>query len=186
MPSTTTPPPSLEAAAARLGHYAWLERRMFEALGGWAAAAPEPAVRVLCDRHARQRAWHASLWQDRLPVLADVDRASLIAAPNGAWSDGLTFLAAPESARFLAGAYRVVGTHQRDTYRAHLASASPVSEGPTIRALELVLADQDRQASEGESLIGLLCRQDAASSGDLERHQQDVDQAWRSLGGLAG
>jgi len=51
------------------GHYAWIEMRLFEALGGWVATVPELDVRRAGPALATTTL-DAELWHKRLPELA--------------------------------------------------------------------------------------------------------------------
>jgi len=59
---------------------------------------------------------------------------------------------------FLAGLYRVVLPRLVISYQAHLRVASPVSDGPVIRALRLVVADDLEDWHDGELLVQGLVR----------------------------
>ena len=63
---------SLEASARRIGHYCWIEMRVFEIVGAWTAAAPEPAVKAALATHSRLHGWHAEVWHDLLPVIGEL------------------------------------------------------------------------------------------------------------------
>lgn len=164
---------SLEEAATLAGGHCWAERRLFEIVGGWVASTPEPAVKLMLDRHAQNHAWRAAQWWDRLPVLADVDRDSLVAAP------GAPVAAAMESLRTLdgtvprlAGAYRVLLPRLFAAYGRHRAAASPVSDGSTLRTLGIVGPDLASDWGEGEvTLQRLLCDEAAvdAAAGAVRR-----------------
>ena len=85
-----------------------MEGRLFEILGGWVASTDDVDAKLLLDRHSQHHAWRADQWWDRLPVLADVDRPALVAAPSpgiGAVAEALAALAGDVPR--LAGAYRV-------------------------------------------------------------------------------
>jgi len=70
---------TVEESARRVGHYKWIEMRLFEALGGWVATVPELDVKLRLGTHCYHHAWHAELWHKRLPELREMnpDRSSL-------------------------------------------------------------------------------------------------------------
>ena len=201
--SSPRAPLSLEASARRIGHYCWIEMRTFEILGAWSASVPDPAVRAALATHSRQHGWHAELWHDLLPVIGETDPdvgrparcaesgkvASLI-APSGAalvaFVDALSGPEAPElTIEKLAGAYRVLVPHAVSTYGHHLERTSPISDGPTIRALRLVLSDQRDHWHEGGALLQAQLRWDA----DVDRassHQLRLEKLLVRAGGIAG
>jgi hypothetical protein len=188
-PLSPRAPLALEPSARRIGHYCWLEMRAFEILGSWTGAVPEPAVKAVLATHSRHHGWHAELWHDLLPVIGETGVDSFIAPPNPALVAFVDALAAPEALDLtiekLVGAYRVLVPHSAITYRDHLDRTSPVSDGPTIRALRLVLSDQHHHWQEGEALLQAQLRSDA----DVERaasHQVQLERLLVAAGGIAG
>jgi hypothetical protein len=180
---------SLEASARRIGHYCWIEMRAFEILGAWTAWVPEPAVKAALATHSRQHGWHAELWHDLLPALGEAGKSSLIAPPGATLVTFVDALAAPEAPELtiekLVGGYRVLVPHAASAYGHHLERTSPVSDGPTIRALRLVLSDQLDHWHEGEALLQAQLRSDA----DVDRassHQLRLEKLLVAAGGIAG
>jgi len=144
----------LEESSREAGAHAWWERRLFEVLGAWVPAAGVPAAKTMLDRHAGHAAWRSTQWWDRLPVMAGVERHQLVAAPGPGVQRALEeAAAAADDVTRLAGAYRVMFPRLAAAYRGHLEGASPVSEGPSIRTLSMVLADLTRDWAEGEALL---------------------------------
>lgn len=166
----------LHDAAARHGAFAWTERRLFALSGAW-AAAPGPADDARCAlfEWSAQHAWHAELWTDRLPVLAGVDRDSLVRPPSEVLATALELLAPPAGATgagaapgapsgrpgagadargFLAAMTTAVLPGLLAAYRAHGEGLVPVADRPAARALTLVVRD------EVDELAGIeaLCR----------------------------
>ena len=43
---------TVDESAKRVGHYKWIEMRLFEALGGWVATVPELDVKMRLGTHA--------------------------------------------------------------------------------------------------------------------------------------
>lgn len=169
----------LHVNASLVGGYRWIEQRLFELLGGWAAQATRPELRGHLDAQSGRHAWHASLWADRLPVRDGISADELTVAPVAAarvldvlaragtdldGSDGSD--AQADSVRSdamlqLAGLYRVVLPRLVIGYSDHLRATTPVSDGPVIRALRLVLADEIEDWHAGERLVqGILSRSD--------------------------
>jgi hypothetical protein len=161
----------IDALAALVGHYAWLEWRTFEVTGAWAAQREgDAAVRVWCAAAARRHGELATRWAERLPVRAGVDAGALVQPPSGEVADALEQLGALDDVG--AGtAVLVLGVLPRlgDLYRSHLVTASPVREG----AVAEVLADASRIALGETRSGGIVVRNlgdgiDLASSpGDL-------------------
>jgi hypothetical protein len=188
-PSSPRAPRSLEASARRIGHYCWIEMRAFEILGEWIAAVPEPAVKAALATHSRQHGWHAGVWHDLLPAIGETGVDSYIAPASPALGPFVEALAAPQAADLtiekLVGAYRVLLPHTAVAYGDHLDHASPISDGPAIRALRLVLSDQLDHWHAGEALLQALLRSEA----DVERaasHQLRLERLLVAAGGVAG
>ncbi len=90
---------SVEETARRVGHYKWIEMRLFEVLGGWVATVPEIDVKLRLGTHCYHHAWHAELWHKRLPELREMNPERLTVPPNDelvAFVDAMTEPEAPE------------------------------------------------------------------------------------------
>jgi hypothetical protein len=197
--TTSDAPSALDASALRIGRYRWIEMRLFEALGGWVTGVPELDAKALLATHSRHHGWHAELWRDLLPVLPATDGGRAGAGtPVDEWAPPpsdeqlATFAAAltePQALELtvekLVGVYRVVLPHTIAAYTRHLRAASPVTDGPTIRALRLVLSDELDHWRDGEMLVQSL----VVEPGILERaaaHQLRLEKLLVAAGGVAG
>jgi hypothetical protein len=176
---------TLEDAARRAGHHRWAELRLFELLGAWVPAVPEPEVKIRVHTEARRHAWHAELWAERLPAIApDAVERLTVPADDGvralvevlARADGGTTI------ERLVGVYRVLLPYLVATYRSHLEAAPAVSEGPAIRALTLVLHDEEEDRRRGELLLQSLLR----TGEDVERAAVQQDRLGSVLASAGG
>lgn len=149
-------PGSLDQLARVVGAYRWVEHRLFEVTGAWATDGGPPALAVHAAEVSLQHAWHAELWEDRLPVLAGRDPAELTVAPAPVVQAMDTLAAFSDPADRLAGLYRALLPRLLATYGAHAARAAEVSEGPVRRALTLVCRDETEQWLAGEALLETL------------------------------
>jgi hypothetical protein len=149
---------TLDESARLAGGHCWLEQQLFELLGRWVEPTPEPAAKLLFDRHSNHHAWRAGQWWDRLPVLDDVDRMSLVAADPASRPEVWPALAAvPGTVGRLAGAYRFALPRLWTRYAQHLSLTTPVSDSSSIRTLGMAMADVEADWREGEALLqGLL------------------------------
>ena len=188
-PSSTPGPLPLEASARLVGHYCWIEMRAFEILGAWTASVPEPAVKGTLATHSRQHGWHAELWHDLLPVIGESGVDAFVAPPGRALAAFVEAVAAPDAPELtiekLVGAYRVLVPRLVGAYRHHLDLTSPISDGPTIRALRLVLSDERDHRHEGEALLQAQLR----SNSDVDRassHQRELEGLLVTAGGITG
>ena len=85
-------------SAKRVGHYKWIEMKLFEALGGWVATVPELDVKMRLGTHCYHHAWHADLWHKRLPELREMNPDRLTVPPNDAMVRFVEAMTEPESA----------------------------------------------------------------------------------------
>jgi hypothetical protein len=179
----------VEETARRVGHYKWIEMRLFEALGGWVATVPELDVKMRLGTHTYHHAWHAELWHKRLPELREMNPERLTLPPNDemvAFVEALTAPEAPEQTiEKLVGVYRVLIPHKIAAYTYHLNGTSPITDAPTIRSLKFALQDELDDWRDGEMLIQSMLE----SPGEVERaaaHQARLETLLVAAGGIAG
>jgi hypothetical protein len=179
---------SVEETARRVGHYKWIEMRLFEALGGWIATVPELDVKLRLGTHCYHHAWHADLWHRRLPELREMNPERLTLPPAGmeAFVQAMT---EPEGAELtiekLVGVYRVLIPHKIAAYTYHLNNTSTITDAPTIRSLKLILQDELDDWRDGEMLIQSLVE----SEEEVDRaaaHQTRLEKLMLAAGGIAG
>jgi hypothetical protein len=147
--------------AARCGHYSWLESSLFALLGDRACGAgPDegrpvvPEVRVVLSEMSARRALLAERWRDRLPVRAGVDAAALITPPPGPIAAAVGLLAEePDPRLVLGGVVDQLLPRLLEAYRADLAQASPVSEGPVRAVLGCAIGATGSDIERGRSLL---------------------------------
>ena len=148
---------TLEEAARVAGHARWLEDRLFSAVGEWVAVEDDPAAKALFSAHSVRHAWHAAVWRDRFPRAAHLD-ADALTVPAG---PGVAAVVGDLAAATATGAD---GTLERLTrlalvlrglvgdYRDRIARAHPLADGPTLRWLGFVLADEVAALEEIEAV----------------------------------
>jgi hypothetical protein len=163
---------TIEESGRRIGHHVWVEARLFEVTGRWSGTVDEPRTRALLGRQSRHHAWHVQLWHDLLPALPHLGPSQLVASGE----DGAEMIAAleglddeadddvddtPEAgtdaavARLTALVRDAVPALER-AYEDHLARTAPLTDGPTVRVLRLVLADLADDRTAGEALLDTL------------------------------
>ena len=170
---------SLRVAA---GHYGWLERRLFEVLGGWVRSVPDPEVKVLLRAQSHEHAWHARLWDEL--VAGGPGSGGPGPGPDGALAGVVDAVAGPSgTAERLAGMYRVLLPRLVDAYGALSDAAVPSSDGPLVRALSLMLADDVPAIEDAERLIGVVGGDQAAIAA-IAGHQRRIDTLLSQVGGV--
>ncbi len=137
-----------------MGGYCWWEHRLFELTGRWASGTGDPEIRVLFSQMSARHAAFSLQWRDRLPARAGVDVTALVVAPSLADADALTLLEGQSDDLLrLGGLIEVVLPRLRSAYRAHLAQASAVSEGPVIEVLRQIAAAGAWEMGQGQALL---------------------------------
>lgn len=180
----------LEALARVIGSYQWIERRLFEVLGGWVKSEPVDAVQLVFDIYSQQHAWHAELWAERLPVLDTMDPATLTLPPSVEVDRLLGMLAggAPGQAPAAGGTLlrlvslaRVVLPRLVAGYGLHLRRAAPVADGSVVRSLRLVVRDEIEAWQTTETLVQTLVDRphDIAV---VTAHQQILEEVLAGMG----
>ena len=179
---------TVEETARRVGHYKWIEMKLFEALGGWIATVPELDVKMRLGTHCYHHAWHADLWNKRLPELREMNTDRLTTPAEGmeAFVAALTEPEAQDQTiEKLVGVYRVLIPHKIAAYTYHLNNTSTITDAPTIRSLKLILQDEFEDWRDGEMLIQSLIETDD----EVDRaaaHQAKLEKLMLAAGGIAG
>jgi hypothetical protein len=144
----------IDALGALVGHYGWLEWRIFELSGAWAARpGTEAEVAVWSAAVARRHGDLALRWAGRLPVRAGVDAGALVRAPSAELADVFERLAVlADAGSGVAVLVSTVLPWLGGLYLAHLETASPVSEAPVAEVLVEAACTARGEARSGRSL----------------------------------
>jgi hypothetical protein len=166
---------TIHQSGRRIGGHAWIELRLFETVGAWVTSVPELEAKATLATQSHHHAWHAELWHGLLPSIPDLQAADLVMPGSegaAALVDALADPGAAGTVERLTGLYRVALPHLIATYTEHLARTTPITDGPTSRALHLVLADENDDRLAGEDLLAGLLRggedQDRAAGREAE------------------
>ncbi len=180
---------SVEETARRVGHYKWIEMKLFEAMGGWVATVPELDVKLRLGTHCYHHAWHSELWHKRLPELREMNPERMTVPPNDELVAFLEAMTEPEAQELtiekLVGVYRVLIPRLVAAYTYHLNNTSTITDAPTIRSLNFCLQDDMEEWREGEMLIQSLIE----TAGEVERaatHQARLEKLMLAAGGISG
>ncbi len=180
---------TVEESARRVGHYKWIEMRLFEVLGGWVATVPELDVKTTLGRHCYHHAWHAELWHKRLPELREMNPERLTRAPNPGMEAFVAALTDPEAhdqtIEKLVGVYRVLLPRKIAAYTYHLNATSRITDAPTMRSLGFILQDELTDWREGEMLLQALIETDAEVE-RAARRAAELETLINRAGGIAG
>lgn len=180
---------TVEETAIRVGHYKWLEMRIFELMGGWVATVPELDVKLRLGTHCYHHAFHAELWHKRLPELREMNPERLTKPPNAEIEAFVKALGDPyepgETIEKLVGLYRVVLPHLIAAYTYHRNTTSTIADAPTIRSLDFCLLDDMEEWREGEMMLQSLIE----TPEEVERaaaHQARLTTLIVAAGGIVG
>lgn len=136
---------TIEESARRLGHYRWIEMRLFELLGRWVAETPEVDVKLRFAASSRHHGWHAELLAERLPEVRDLSPDRQTVAPNDELADvvlALDALAGDDlTTSRLVAVYRVVVPHLVAAYSWHIDRCGPAADAAVRRTLGFLVAD---------------------------------------------
>jgi hypothetical protein len=176
-------------SARRVGNYKWIEMRLFEALGGWVATVPELDVKLVLGRQCYHHAWHAELWNKRLPELREMNTERLTEPPNDAMVAFVDAVRDPEAPELtiekLVGVYRVLIPRKIAAYTFHLNATSRITDAPTMRSLTFILQDEFEDWREGEMLLQSLI----STPEEVERaanRQRELELLMLAAGGITG
>jgi hypothetical protein len=176
-------------SARRVGNYKWIEMRLFEALGGWVATVPELDVKLVLGRQCYHHAWHAELWNKRLPELREMNTERLTEPPNDAMVAFVDAVREPEAPELtiekLVGVYRVLIPRKIAAYTFHMNATGKITDAPTIRSLNFILQDEIEDWREGEMLLQSLI-QTPEHVERAARRQQELEQMMLAAGGITG
>jgi hypothetical protein len=142
------------ALAARVGHYRWLELRLFEVTGA-AAAGPgdlEPRIRVWLAASARRHGALAERWAEHLPVRAGVDPATLVVRPPEAERIVDPLESATGGAELVSALVGSALPVLAGLYGGDLAAGNPVSEAPVMELLAEAGSAARSEIASGEAL----------------------------------
>ncbi len=170
----------IDELAGLVGAYCWVENRVFQLSGTWATAPGraggdglDPALRVFCAGLSRRHGELAVRWAERLPLRAGVDRAALVGPPAGPLAGAFEDLATvPDTRVAVAALADTVLPRLLGVYGAHLASATPVSEGPVLEVLVGAHRDVAGEISRGGALLRASAEgltRDGALDAEIER-----------------
>ena len=180
---------SVDETAKRVGHYKWIEMRIFELMGGWVATVPELDVKLRLGSHCYHHAFHADLWHKRLPELREMNPERLTLPPSPEVEAFMTAVGAPEEAgqtiEKLVGMYRVLIPRLIATYTYHQNNTSTITDSPTIRSLGFCLQDDLEEWREGEMILQSMLTNDEAVQRAAAR-QQELESLLAAAGGVIG
>jgi hypothetical protein len=138
--------------ARTLAHLSWVERRLFEVVGGWVVGTGDGEVAALLAARSMHHGWRASTLAAQVPLLHDLD-ASELEAPSTLVALLDAVAASGDDLERLVALAQVVGPPLIDRHQVLLAGATEVADAPVARALRLVLVDEQEDQRAAEVLL---------------------------------
>jgi phosphoglycerate-specific signal transduction histidine kinase len=142
----------------RAASYKWSELEITAALSAWIDLIDEAAACALVGAHAHIHAAHGELWHSRIPALWDNDTTAtpdtVDIHPEIAQLSDLSHL--DTTSKKLIAMYRYAMPALLQSYAAHLATIDVRIDPPTVRILQLCIADLKDHIEQGETVINAL------------------------------
>ena len=137
----------IDEAEKFLGHVAWLEGRLFEAVGSWVPSTTDPGLTLVFGRQSRRYGWHVELIDPVRPRTRDHDPDP--SSPlDATWRQLVARLLAATDPDTRVGRLRDVLERSVACYEEHVAAMRPLRDGPGLRVVGLVLDDNRRHLAE--------------------------------------
>jgi bacterioferritin (cytochrome b1) len=176
---------SVEENSRHLLRFFYFERRLMQALGAWTLSIAEFEVKLETGRHIFYHADAARGLRERLHEqekrIADVD--AFRDAEIDRFIDEL--LSASDAAELLVGIHQVAGRSLETAYRHHIDNTDSITDAPTIRLLQRILADYEAMLEWAEQALAAYIEGgiDEARLGAWRWHLQRL---LSSIGGVTG
>lgn len=140
---------SIQQLAARCTMVLERTQRLFELVGQWSATAPHDTVRITLARVTTHAATHIEWWTQRIPqVEGPLDDTDDLLSGLAHWSAAMTALAEEGPTPLgLEGVADLLG-RWIDEFVQWVSQHDPDLDAPTVRVLELVLADLQRDRDD--------------------------------------
>ncbi len=142
----------LQDRAVQLGAWCWVERRLFELVGGWVRSTDDAELKRCFAVHSRRHGFRAGLLAEQLPAAYVPPVDELIAPP--AEAEVIERLGSldgtPERA---AALYRVVHLRLLVAYAICITTIVPATDGSLVRTLRILEGDLRRDWLEGETAL---------------------------------
>jgi hypothetical protein len=165
------PPLSIAASARRNGHHAWMARRLFELMGTSVATTPELEPKLMLGRHCYHYAWHAELFASLLPTPVEIHHYAIVEPPSAEVEAMLVNIEqCTTTAERLDAFYNVAVPMMRSRVSEHTQACNPITDGPTMRVLNLVAKDLADDQDEAQEIMATDVLSDTPPRSERPRH----------------
>jgi len=173
----------IDLMARVVGSYVWVEGRLFEILGHFAATDPAPVAVLYFDATAGGCAGRAAAMGGLLPLIPGAGPDAVVVAPGDEAAGALDDLAGrPGTLSRLAGVVRVVLPRMVAGYQAHLARTVAVADANLARVLRTAVHEHLDALSQGEALLQRLGADDPAGLEEATAGLASLDDALARVG----
>ncbi|MHB8970697.1 MAG: ferritin-like domain-containing protein [Pirellulaceae bacterium] len=176
---------SVQENARRVLRFFYFERRLAQALGSWTLAIPEFEVKIETGRHIF---YHADAAQTLRTRLSEQEQSLKIVdayrdEPIDRFIDEM--LSAADTPELLVGVHQVVGRALSIAYRHHIDLTDPVTDAPTIRAMQRILLDYEPMLQWADAAVAAYV-EGGVDESRLAAWRWHLQQLLASLGGISG
>lgn len=136
--------------------YAWLEKSLFEIVGGWVTSIEEPRARVQLETSSRHHVLHAELWEGLIVGLGGSADDEVRPECADDLAPLLQDLRSPDHGgplEKMVGYYRVLLPRLASAYTIHLQRSDRAAGEPASRILKIVLREEVAEWRSGEILL---------------------------------
>jgi len=176
---------TVEENARRLLRFFYFERRLSHALGSWTLAIPEFEVKLETGRHIFYHADAAHTLRTRLNE-QEVGLKSIDGYRDPEIDRFIEeMLSAADAPELLVGVHQVAARALATAYQHHIDDTCPVTDAPTIRALQRVLIDYPPMLSWADAALAAYI--DGGVNEDrLAAWRWHLQDLLKSIGGVTG
>ena len=171
--------------ADRLLRFFYFERRLSHALGAWTLAIPEFEVKVETGRHIFYHMDAASTLRTRL---SEQERGlNIVDKYRNEEIDQFIeeMLSAADTPELLVGVHHVAARALETAYRHHMDDTDPVTDVPTIRAMQRILLDYPPMLQWADAAIAAYV-DGGIDESRLASWRWHLQQLLTSIGGISG
>jgi hypothetical protein len=165
--------------------YAWVEKLMMEAGIFWMNPTPEWEVKEAYSLHLWLDTEHAGMFRDRIsemrnpPPRMDVSPDAKL---DAFFSELLT---AENTLERIVGLYGVFKPALLAAYKRHLAESNPITDHPTSRILDIMVAEEEKMLAWGNQAIAALT-ESAEAKAAAETWKAHLNAYLQAAGGIRG
>lgn len=146
---------SAKEQAVRVVRYEWIEKTLFTLLGSWVSQVEEPEIKIFLSESSFGHGWHAQLlherrWSNYEPFQQEISPAASNTIQFFQFINNTTAMTTIQK---MSAIYRVFLPRLISTYNFHLELGFETSEGPLLKVLNFVIANELENWRKGEFFL---------------------------------